>query len=359
MRVREFLQTRQPKFIFFAVRIFQLNDGPAQESHLARNKVAIQKMRNPPPNINRIASMSSTDPSPGFSLLTDVVENLVTSDSPSLYSSPPSSPSSSLDTPCIVVSSPMSEIVNLPHSDARKSLDHELRQPLPMKSIPQGEFPWPRYVPPEVSSFAKRRNFRGAPIRLTNVSRDFLPSPASRLSQGYVTPTDLQRQQSLSRPKSALAVVTDFVRASTNMPPRNISRETLVVSPESQAAFTQGSPFSAQAESFFIDDHLTRTREFDIHDLGIYTDAGATLNLQTPKRKRTAIPSRPLVASFCATTNKYEMPILAKGLDQECCRSSSFSVMADTSQKLPRTLSGNSQTNITSGRPFLLDDQNN
>jgi hypothetical protein len=161
----------------------------------------------------------------------------------------------------------------------------------------------------------------------------------------------------LSRPKSALAVVTDFVRASTHIPNRNISREALVVSPESQAAFTESNPFAAQAESFFIDDYLDCPPDFDIYDLGIYADAGSTLNLQVPRRKRTAVGSEQSPASFRSKTNSYEREILAKRLGQECRRTLSFSTATDTPLQRPRTSSGLSHlsgADISSGTPVSV-----
>jgi len=309
----------------------------SQASRLARNKVAVQQMRTAPPSMNRIVSLSSTEPSPGFSLLTDVVDNLVTpidADLPSLYSSPPSSPSSSLHTPCIVVSGPV--VDTTPHDDARLSFDFGLqREPRisELASISQGELPLPRHISPDVYGLAKRRNFKGPPI-ITNVSKEFLPFPPTRLSQGSVIPTDWRMPQTLYRPKSALAVVTDFVRASTNTPSRTVSREALVVSPESQAAYIQSSPFSAQSQSFFVDDHLSYPPEFDIHDLGIYSDANSTLNLQVPRRKRTVAISELSPTSFCMATNNYGKPILPKGI-------------TDTSRVRTRTLSGVSHLSHT------------
>jgi len=87
-----------------------------------------------------------------------------------------------------------------------------------------------------------------------------------------------------------------------------------VVSPESQAAYIQTSPFSVQSQSFFVDDHLSCPPEFDIHDLGIYSDANSTLNLQVPRRKRTVATPELSRISFCMATNNYGKPTLAKGV---------------------------------------------
>ena len=144
-------------------------------------------------------------------------------------------------------------------------------------------------------------------------------------------------QQTLSLPESAFAAVTDFVRGSTNIPSRNVSRKALGAPPESQAAYTQSSPFSVQAESFFVDDHLSRHPGFDIHDLGIYTDPDSTLNLHVPRRKRTPVASE---LPFCIATNNYGNTILADGDGEEYCRSSCFSTNTDIPPERTRTASG-------------------
>src|SRR4051812_34613100 len=100
---------------FTSVKIYQFDYSQSSISKIARNQMALDEERSASiaPIINIAASVTnSTDPSPGISVLSGVDDGLLPSprpDSPSIYSSPPSSPSSSLNTPCIMVSDSKSE----------------------------------------------------------------------------------------------------------------------------------------------------------------------------------------------------------------------------------------------------------
>lgn len=86
------------------------------------------------------------------------------------------------------------------------------------------------------------------------------------------------------------------------------SRDSLAVLPESFQF--ESSPFSADADSFFVDDdHISSPSTAEIHDFGIYTDAMSTLNLQTPRRKRMAVngEGRLGLSSRMATNTYYNL----------------------------------------------------
>ena len=261
----------------------------------------------PPPNTERVASLSSTDPSPGFSLLSEVADNLVVisgepGDSPSLYSSPPSSPSSSLHTPCIVVSSTIGEF---PPEEENAMPPHRLQREPKIADVgsASGEISLVPDFQPDVNGLAKRRNFKG-PLIVTNFSKDFLHLPVSR----HAAKED-HHHGHLS-PKSAFSSISDFVRASAahKSSRSSSSRDSLAVLPESFQF--ESSPFSADADSFFVDDdHISSPSTAEIHDFGIYTDAMSTLNLQTPRRKRMAVngEGRLGLSSRMATNTYYNL----------------------------------------------------
>lgn len=149
---------------------------------------------------------------------------------------------------------------------------------------------------------AKRRNFKGPSI-VTNSSKDFLHVPISRPSPAY---TDSLQSNTYLSPKSAN--ITDFVQASAvhKSSRLSFSRDSLIVSPDSKVSFFECGPFSAYAESFFVDDHNTSPSTAEMHDFGIYTDSMSTLNLNTPRRKCMAVGSDDrLGLPSCMTTNTY------------------------------------------------------
>lgn len=311
-------------------------------------------MRGAPPNSNRIASLCSTDPSPGFSLLNDVVDNIVL-DCPSVYSSPPSSPSSSLHTPCIVVSSTMGEIVpdKGPSGSFLRQGPRIVESDDKVDDVSRGEVTSLR---PDIINLAKRRDFKGPPI-LTNLSRDTLLIPKSRPS--YASNASRESFFALSgtgRPRSAFATVTEYMRASaTHMSPRSASsREAFMTSPESQAAFTENSPFSVHAESFFVDDHIPCPSVVDIYDIGIYADPQSLLNLQPPKRQRNLAErgrhKRP--PSSHTALNSFGKPVPVEDLSVRGSRLRSFAEdpISDDLSVRPRSLT---DADMSSGELFV------
>lgn len=337
---------------FSSVRIFRLDYGPPRASRIARNKSAINEMRDAPLNSNRI-TLCSTDPSPGFSLLNDVVDNIVL-DCPSVYSSPPSSPSSSLHTPCIIVSSTMGEIV--PEGTEGTSGPFLRQGPRIVESddkVSQGEV---TNIGPDIINLSKRRDFKGPPI-LTNISRDTLPIPTSRPYASNSSRESFFALSGTGRPRSAFATVTEYMRASaTHMSPRSASsREAFMASPESQAAFTENSPFSVHAESFFVEDHIPCPSVVDIYDIGIYADPQCLLNLQPPKRQRNlAERGRHKRRSSSHTAlNSFGKPVLMEDLSVRGSRIRSYAEdpISDGLSVRPRSLT---DVDTSSGELFVL-----
>ncbi|KAF9532657.1 hypothetical protein CPB83DRAFT_903654 [Crepidotus variabilis] len=295
-----FIQSYEPNISDDAMQVFQLNCGRPRASRIARHKMAMAESRKGYPSAHwSQSSASPTDPSPGFSFLSLVPDNLAPvsgePDSPSMYSTPPASPCPSTKTPSIVVSNTLGEFPPV-HDDMEPEICiiQKVRTIPPRKSAEEDR-PVCQFFP-SVKDLAKRRlKFKGPPIN-TNIPKDlFMPSqPTTPVKELQEAEEEVEDPRFLS-PKAAYFAVTEFVRSSTSLgsPPksdkRRSSQESNFASPEYQDAFSAHSPFSTYSDSFYVDDHVPSSRmvDADINNVSFYSDFESTLNLSTIRPKRT------------------------------------------------------------------------
>ncbi|CAA7267543.1 unnamed protein product [Cyclocybe aegerita] len=327
-----FIQSFEPNPAWDAMKIFQLSNGSPRASRIARNKIAEQEVRHgvttenafPSPALTYLSSRDdlkarnrdqgshtstsispSDKPSPGFSIFSDITHTLAPSmaaDSPSLYSSPATSPASTLN----ALSTPGSDVLYIgPKEEFLQSEmaikgKHEDSAAPPTFSSPRKEARVSKIddsfsadFKPDVGELSKRRTFMEPPVipglphehlfllhRSSNTSTDDqnLPLPASPVP---------------STPKSAFSTFTDLVRSPSPLrSPKAIKRRPVPVVSISEPKYDQPL-FDTLGESYFADDNLALPAlTMDINDLDVYRHsnvlAESTLSVPpSPKRSPT------------------------------------------------------------------------
>ena len=249
------------------VKFFEFSYG--QRSNTTRDHLAqMEEGKNPPRRAERADPRLSapTEPSPPLTILTVVTDDLRCSDrpdSPSVYSSPPSSPATSLRTPDIGISDPSSG--NL-YSKKNITNSEHITNTLIISS--------PAFHP-NLHDLAKRFKSRG-PTASAEFSRDpsfIAPPTATPATPTSHKPKDDHHVYPLHSPTSVVSAAAELMQSAPRSRISSIHLASRIASTDLQEAFSGASPFSIFADSFFLDDHLDQSiSKFDLDDIHVYTN---------------------------------------------------------------------------------------